>query len=515
MSPLKSTPRLSVIIPAQNEEATLSSVIQEVKKLSPMEIIVVVNGSSDRTKEIAQLHQCKMIEFPYSIGNDVGRAIGAREASGDILLFLDGDIPIPSEKLSPFVRAIQQGQDLALNNLRWIAKLPIQPHITTIAKMAVNHFLRASGLSTNSLLAVPHAMSRAALRQIGWSNLADPILAQAIAIDKKIKMCCPISVDVIQKNRIRPVHTDVSQGSPYPQSTSRIVGDHLLAMKYLIDKKGSRGGFTDGNRNRKLLQRLIAPSFAKKARRSAVIPVGEEKRTIRQVIRSVRLAGVDEIIVVANGADQETVRYAQEERVLLIPFKKPLGHNVGRAIGAAYATGDVCLFVDGDFVIPPDDLVPFIEAVENGVDIALNNVECLLDQFRPIDKISAVKYFLNLAAKRPDLLNNSLTAVPHAMHRRVIEKIGFKSLAIPPRAQVLAIHHGFSIQAVHAVDVVNPNRIRQDHLPVKGIIPSFDRILGDHIEALELLLSLTNDRGMFTDGNRRRELLHVEGKNDN
>ncbi len=74
--------------------------------------------------------------------------------------------------------------------------------------------------------------------------------------------------------------------------------------------------------------------------------------------------------------------------------------------------------------------------------MALNDLQCLLDMFHPADPISMGKYFVNLVAKRPDLWNNSLTAVPHAMHKKVIEKIGYDSLIIPPFAQMKAILEG-------------------------------------------------------------------------
>ena len=70
-------------------------------------------------------------------------------------------------------------------------------------------------------------------------------------------------------------------------------------------------------------------------------------------------AGIDEIIVVANGADVETVKQAKLENVIVIEFEEALGHNVARAIGAMHATADICLFVDGDFVIPEEKLIPF------------------------------------------------------------------------------------------------------------------------------------------------------------
>ena len=128
-------------------------------------------------------------------------------------------------------------------------------------------------------------------------------------------------------------------------------------------------------------------------------------------------AGIDEIIVVANGADVETIKQAKLENVIVIEFEEALGHNVARAIGAMHATADICLFVDGDFVIP-GKTNSILHAIEDGNDVALNDLQCLLDMFHPADPISMGKYFVNLVAKRPDLWNNSLTAVPHAMHKR-------------------------------------------------------------------------------------------------
>lgn len=46
--------QLSIIIPAQNEEATIKEVILEARKIEPKEIIVVINGSTDQTEAIAK-----------------------------------------------------------------------------------------------------------------------------------------------------------------------------------------------------------------------------------------------------------------------------------------------------------------------------------------------------------------------------------------------------------------------------------------------------------------------------
>src|SRR4051812_22509781 len=100
-----------------NEEETLESVIKELKKLNPFEIIVIVNGSTDNTKQIAESLECKVIEYKHPLGHDIGRAVGAYFATGDILLFLDGDIVIPYKELIPLITAIEEGHDIALNDL--------------------------------------------------------------------------------------------------------------------------------------------------------------------------------------------------------------------------------------------------------------------------------------------------------------------------------------------------------------------------------------------------------------
>ncbi|OPD57928.1 glycosyl transferase [Bacillus anthracis] len=501
--------KVSVVIPVHNEASTLSKVLAEVKKLEPYEIIIVDNGSTDGTKEIALQHHCRVIYYNHSLGNDVGRAIGAREAKGEIVLFLDGDIVMKSEELYPFIKGIQQGHQIVLNNLTWSVYLKVRPHYTTVGKYMLNRYLNKKEFVVGSLIAIPHAISREVIEKLGWWNLADPALFQAMAMSRGVDISDMASVDVIYTNKVRPVHTGTSPDSPYPKATSRIMGDHLRALQYITETYGKRGGFSEGNRDREFIGKYKPVVLKKeKAKYSAIIPVSEEKTTIRSVIQEVKKAGVDEIIIVANGADIETIKQVNLENVIVIEFEEAIGHNVARAVGAMHATADICLFVDGGLIIPVKKLVPFLRAIEDGSDMALNDLQCILDIFHPADPISMGKYFVNLVAKRPDLWNNSLTAVPHAIHKKVIEKIGYDSLIIPPLAQMKAILEGFSITTVEFVDVIKTNRVRpEQHEFVNGRISAFDRIFGDQLEAIAYLLQYTDERGGFTDGDRDREII--------
>lgn len=83
---------VSVVIPACNEAGTIGEVIERIRVLYPdFEIIVVNDGSQDTTAEVAREAGAVVYSHPYNIGNGAAVKSGIRVASGDILVFMDGD----------------------------------------------------------------------------------------------------------------------------------------------------------------------------------------------------------------------------------------------------------------------------------------------------------------------------------------------------------------------------------------------------------------------------------------
>ncbi|HEA66422.1 MAG TPA: glycosyltransferase family 2 protein [Desulfobacterales bacterium] len=84
--------KISVIIPAYNEAENIGDVISEIRLLHPdFEIIVIDDGSDDNTSEVATQAGAIVYQHPYNIGNGAAIKSGMRVASGDILIFMDGD----------------------------------------------------------------------------------------------------------------------------------------------------------------------------------------------------------------------------------------------------------------------------------------------------------------------------------------------------------------------------------------------------------------------------------------
>jgi glycosyltransferase involved in cell wall biosynthesis len=83
---------VSVIMPACNEAETIGALVSRIKELYPdFEVVVINDGSSDNTAEVAKNTGAHVYSHPYNIGNGAAIKSGIRVASGDVLVFMDAD----------------------------------------------------------------------------------------------------------------------------------------------------------------------------------------------------------------------------------------------------------------------------------------------------------------------------------------------------------------------------------------------------------------------------------------
>ena len=101
---------VSVIIPAYNEAEGLRDALVPLKELSVRhnwQVIVVDDGSTDNTSEIARGVGFEVVTLPYNIGYGAALKAGIRASDSDILVFMDGDGQHDPRNIRRLVRRIE------------------------------------------------------------------------------------------------------------------------------------------------------------------------------------------------------------------------------------------------------------------------------------------------------------------------------------------------------------------------------------------------------------------------
>jgi len=112
--------RLSIILPAKNEAPALAAQLPRLRVAHPeAEIIVVDDGSTDDTRGICQGSGVTCLSSPYSMGNGAAIKCGARAATGDILVFMDGDGQHDPVDIARLLEKLEQGYDMVVGARDW------------------------------------------------------------------------------------------------------------------------------------------------------------------------------------------------------------------------------------------------------------------------------------------------------------------------------------------------------------------------------------------------------------
>ena len=108
-------PSISVILPAKNEAEGLRRTLPALRTQIPdAQIIVIDDGSTDATAEIASAHGATVLSSPYSMGNGASIKRGTRAATGDVLVFMDADGQHDPSHIPELLAKLEAGYDMAV-----------------------------------------------------------------------------------------------------------------------------------------------------------------------------------------------------------------------------------------------------------------------------------------------------------------------------------------------------------------------------------------------------------------
>lgn len=109
---------VSIVLPAHDEMATIRDVVTRCRRHTPdlLEVIVVDDGSSDRTAAIAEEAGARVLGLFPNRGKGIALRRGAEAARGDVVVFLDADGQDDPEEIPRLLEALEPGVAMVIGS---------------------------------------------------------------------------------------------------------------------------------------------------------------------------------------------------------------------------------------------------------------------------------------------------------------------------------------------------------------------------------------------------------------
>ncbi len=149
----------TIVIPAYNEERNIREAVKRVRKVSgKYEIIVVDDGSTDRTADSARQEGANVIRLEKNHGKGFACLAGSKKASCPKIVFIDADMQLRPEEIPKFVSALDTCE-LAIG-VRQMKKIPAQRRVANIVAR------KAIGVHVQDALCGFRAIRKSALKRM-------------------------------------------------------------------------------------------------------------------------------------------------------------------------------------------------------------------------------------------------------------------------------------------------------------------------------------------------------------
>lgn len=108
--------KVSIIMPAYNSEEYIRRALESIPKRDDIEVIVINDGSEDRTKEIVKEYDVVLIDREENKGIGYSRKEGIAAAKGEYIMFFDSDDTIVGENFNKAIEMLD-GSDIVYYDL--------------------------------------------------------------------------------------------------------------------------------------------------------------------------------------------------------------------------------------------------------------------------------------------------------------------------------------------------------------------------------------------------------------
>ncbi len=198
---------ITVVVPAHNEEDRIGEVLKDLKK-TKLSVIVVDDGSTDRTYQVAKRHKTIVLRHKVNLGKGAAMKTGCEAAfsmgAGAVIL-MDSDGQHKVEDLSHFIDALEKDKfDVVFGSRNLSHGVPLVRYMGN--KMASLLVSLLFGIYVSDLICGFRGLSKKAFEKLSWESTGYGVETEmAIRTAKSGLKHCEVPVQTVYYDEVKGV----------------------------------------------------------------------------------------------------------------------------------------------------------------------------------------------------------------------------------------------------------------------------------------------------------------------
>ena len=199
--------KIFVVIPAYNEAKRIGEVLSGLKR-TELPVVVIDDGSSDKTVEVAKKHGVTTLRHKINLGKGAAMKTGAQAAFGlgaDAVIFMDSDGQHRVEGLDNFVRALKSGMsDVVFGSRNLSMGVPLDRYLgNKVASVLVSLLF---GIYVSDLICGYRALTKKAFKRLNWESSGYGVETEMVILTRKRHLkYCEVPVATLYYDKVKGV----------------------------------------------------------------------------------------------------------------------------------------------------------------------------------------------------------------------------------------------------------------------------------------------------------------------
>lgn len=199
--------KIYIVIPAYNEEKRLGVVLEDILKIK-LPVIVVDDGSSDKTYELAKRYKVLTIHHKINLGKGAALKTGCEVAfklGAEVVILMDSDGQHKISDLTKFIEKINTGKyDIVFGSRNFSMGVPFVRFMgNKIASVLINIFF---GIYVSDIICGYRSLTKKAFKKINWQSSGYEVETEMVVRVNKLNLrYCEVDVETVYYDKFKGV----------------------------------------------------------------------------------------------------------------------------------------------------------------------------------------------------------------------------------------------------------------------------------------------------------------------